>query len=712
MTAIVAVISGSLALAAPQLRTLVSSHHSDHEQITLKSLAERSYIYDSKGQQQGVMTNRNDPQNRIQVPLSQIPDTVKHSVLAVEDANFYRHKGVNIRSIARAVDANVSSGSAAQGGSTITQQVVKNSLVGDEKDFSRKLREAFLAVELEKQMSKNEILEYYLNSVYFGGGAYGVQAASEYYFNKDVAQLNWAEGALLASLIRSPNEYNPFRNPKTALVRRRLALRRIVEAKYLTADEAKFMELVPLPTTPNKPTPPYDYFVEQVKQQLLNDARFGLGATEAARNRTVFEGGIKVYTTFDPDMQAKAIQARNETLPANQGDGTFSVTNPKTGQPTFGTQAIVSVEPSSGAVRVMVGGPGFDKWKFNLALSKRQPGSTMKTFVAATLFEEGYVPTNALGGGSCTFKWPGESKTKHYAGKTGTIQSMLTASSNCGFIALGQEAGVKNVADMANRVGIKSSLYLTDKQGQPTAPPENLPLGTMDVSPFEMASAYATFANDGRYNEPYLVERIEDRHGKVLYQHQSNPKQVIEEKTARLVTQVLEANIRGGTGTRARIDNGQPAGGKTGTTDNSTDVWFVGYTPQLATAIWMGAPAGAIDLGRNPELRGATGGQFPAKTWGRYYSMVFDGQPIVDFPNPVNVGRGKSFGKVPNQVGGYSSGSGSGRPPRRTTNRPGNGNGTGTSTPGTSTPGSSTPATTPSTLGTTPPATTPPNKEN
>ncbi|MEO7456310.1 MAG: transglycosylase domain-containing protein, partial [Gemmatimonadaceae bacterium] len=185
--------------------------------------------------------------------------------------------------------------------------MVKNSLVGDEQDFSRKLREAFLAVELEKQMSKDDILERYLNSVYFGGGAYGVQAAAEYYFRKDAQKLDWAEGALLAALIRSPNAYDPFKNPELAKKRRSIVFQRLLATKTLTKDEVLFSETVPLPTSPNKPLPPYDYFLEEVKQQLLTDPNFGLGTTEEARNRAVFEGGIRVYTTFNPDMQVKAL---------------------------------------------------------------------------------------------------------------------------------------------------------------------------------------------------------------------------------------------------------------------------------------------------------------------------------------------------------------------------------------------------------------------
>jgi membrane peptidoglycan carboxypeptidase len=698
MVAITAVLAGSMALVGPKLAKLVSAHRSDHERISLKPLAERSLIYDAAGNLSGTLTNQNDYQNRSQISLKDVPETVIGSVLAAEDANFYKHKGVNVRSILRAVDANLESGQISQGGSTITQQVVKNSLVGSEQDFSRKLREAFLAVELEKQMSKDEILERYLNSIYFGGGAYGVKAASEYYFRKDVKDLNWAEGALLAALIRSPTAYDPFENQKLALERRAIVFQRLLATKRLTPKEVGLYTFVPLPTEPNRPTPPYDYFLEEVKQQLLHDDSFGLGATDAARAQTVFEGGIRVFTTFDPGMQGLAKQARDETLPNNRGDATFDVTNPKDGSLTFGTQAIVSVEPSTGAVRAMVGGPGFERWKFNLGTQRdpgRQPGSTMKAFVLATLFSKGYVPSDTVNGGPCAFKLPGVSELyKPSTGKAGfgTIQKMTQASSNCGFTRLGQLVGVDQVAEMASRLGIRSQLFLTDSEGNPTAPPASLPLGTMGVSPLDMASAYGVFANDGVRNEPYYVERIEDRNGKVLYQHQLKSERVIDPQVARLVNQVLVSNVTGGTGTRAKIDGGQVAAGKTGTTNFSTDVWFGGYTPQLATAIWMGAPEGSISLA-NAGLGGATGGRYPAATWGRYYSLLFaNGRPQLPFLAPEPTRRGKWVGKIPNEVGGS------------TPSRQRSPNGTSTTTPGGDR--GNPPATVPVTPGTTP-ATTP-----
>lgn len=691
MVALVAVLTTALVVMAPRVVDLVSAHRSDHEHLSLKPLAERSKIFDSRGNDLGTLIN-SDNQNRVQVKLDKVPATVVQSVLAAEDANFYKHSGVNIRSIFRALDAGISSGEGTQGASTITQQVVKNSLTGNAHNLSRKLREAFLSVELEKQFgsnkkeAKDKILERYLNSVYFGGGAYGVAAASEYYFNKDIGTLNWAEGAMLAALIRSPNAYDPFSHPATALARRKIVFKRLVETGKLTAAEVKLYSAVPLPTTPNNPSPPNDYFVEQVKQQLLDDPSFGLGATAAARNQTVFSGGIKVFTTFDPVAQVEATEARNATLPKNNGDGTFTVQKPN-GQITYGTQAIASIEPQTGAVRVLVGGPGYQRDPSRADLTGkpgRQPGSSMKVFTLATLLENGYVPDDTVNGGSCTFKVPGQTKLYHPATDAlgvATITSMIQHSSNCGFLRLAQLVGNDKIVDMAHRLGVRTSLNVENPcpNGEAVCPPFNLTLGVEDVPVIDMAAAYSVFANDGVQNKPYFVERIEDRNGKVIYQHQADPVQVLKPQVARLVDQVLVNNVQRGTGTNARLASGQPAAGKTGTTNESTDVWFVGYTPQLATAIWMGAPGSATSL-NYAGLAGATGGRFPALTWGHFYDSYLAGQPIVDFPEPDPTRKGHFLGKIPNEVGGISSGS---TKPRRTyPTGPGTGTGTGTGTGG------------------------------
>jgi membrane peptidoglycan carboxypeptidase len=682
MTASIAVMAAAVAVMAPRVVDLVSAHHSDHERLSLKPLAERSYIYDRAGNKLGTLINSKN-QNRVQVPLAEVPETVVGSILAAEDANFYKHSGVNVRSIARAVNANIQSGEVSQGGSTITQQVVKNSLVGNEQSLKRKVHEAFLSVELEKQLTeqygskrkaKDKILERYLNSVYFGGGAYGVKAAAEYYFNKDIKQLNWADAALLSALIRSPADYDPFRNPKLAKKRRHIVYSRLIATGRLTKDQVALLDLVPLPTHANNPRPPNDYFVEDVKQQLLDDPQYGLGSTAAARNEKLFSGGIHVYTTVDPQLYLQAVVARNTTLPNNSGDGTFPMTNPKNGRPTYGTQAIASVEPGTGAVRVLVGGPGYKRDPSHADLTGlpgRQPGSTMKAFTLAALLENHYVPSDTVSSSGCTFKFPGEQEPYHLNGNktgTGTIQTMIQISSNCGFMRLAQVVGNDKIVEMAKRLGIRSPLGDKCYGSTELCPPHNLTLGTKEVAPIDMAGAFAVFANDGVRNAPYMVERIEDHNHKIIYQHQADPKQVIDPQVARLVTSVLVNNVQRGTGTKAQIDSGQPAAGKTGTTNDSTNVWFVGYTPRLATAIWMGAPGGNFDLA-SAGLSGATGGRFPAATWGRFYSAITAGQPIEDFLAPEPTRRGKSVGKIPYEVGG-GGGSPTRRRPRQNTGAP------------------------------------------
>ncbi|MGI8710799.1 MAG: transglycosylase domain-containing protein, partial [Acidimicrobiales bacterium] len=606
--------------------------------------------------------------------------TVKGAVLASEDVNFYRHNGVNVRSVARAASANLDSGGVAQGGSTITQQVVKNSLVGNERNLSRKLREAFLAVELEKQMPKDEILGRYLNSVYFGNGAYGVAAASEYYFRKDVQDLDWAEGALLAALIPSPNTRDPFRNPKVAKERRHIVFTRLMNSSWealgptaadkaghqpgdplLTVRQVALYDGVAMPTNPAPPRPPDDYFVEQVKKQLLDDPSFNLGTTPAARNQAVFSGGIRVYTTFDPDLQLKAKSARDATLPNNNCDGTFPVIKGP-GQVTYGTQAIASVEPSTGAVRVLVGGPGYDRDKSQADLTGlpgRQPGSSMKVFTLAALLDNGYVPADTVSGRRCRFAIPGQLGSKSFETHSlgyGTITTMIQYSSNCGFMRLAQLVGNDKIVDMAHRLGVRTSL-VDEVKGNPIGPPFGLTLGSKDIPVIDMAAAYSVFANDGVRNPMYFVERIEDANGKVIYQHQAEPEQVVSVETARLIDEVLVNNVERGTGENAKLPSGQPAAGKTGTTNESTNVWFVGYTPQLSTAVWMGVPTGNISLA-SAGLEGATGGAFPAKTWGAFYQAALAGKSIEPFPVPPPTRPGQSVGRIPNEIGG----SGFGRP--------------------------------------------------
>ncbi len=623
-------VTGSAVVIAPYARELAVAHSSDHARISLDPLQERSYVFDRYGNKMATLFY---DQNRVQVPLDRVPDTVVEAIIAVEDENFYQHKGVNVRSILRAASANLEEGGVSQGGSTITQQVVKNSIVGDDQDLKRKLREAFLAVELEEQMSKDEILERYLNTVYFGNGAYGVQAAAEVYFGKDVEALDWVEAALLAALIRNPNDHDPFRYPTVAKERRALALRRLVDTGHLTRAAVGMLDFVPLPTQLNRPRVTGDYFVEHVRLQLLADPR--LGATPSARFRTLYTGGLRIYTTYDPIAQHFARVARDATLasiPGDRGDGTFDLgPDPVTGAPRFGTGTIAAVEPGSGAVRVLLGGPGFDRYEYDINTygGGRQPGSSFKPFVLATALEEGYSPTDLVDGTGPCGDVPGyereEEPPENFGESRGgiaTITSQTLKSSNCAFLRLGQVVGPERVADLASRMGITTPLEPAHA---------SMAIGAQDVHPLDMAVAYSVFANDGVRQEPYFVDRVEDRQDRLLFSHEGGSERVMSTATARLVTDVLQQNVRSGTGTRARLLSGQPAAGKTGTTNGSHDVWFVGYTPQLSVSVWIGSPEGQVSLSFGG---GATGGRYPAETWGIFMSSLLEDTPIEEFAAP------------------------------------------------------------------------------
>jgi len=610
----------ALALA-PQARNIVSATRVEDPRFRLRPLDERSIVYAGDGT---VLASLHREQNREVVPLSEIPEPVIQTILAVEDENFYDHGPVDLRSTVRALFENVSAGDVEQGGSTITQQLVKISLLSPEQSLNRKMREAVLAVQLERDLTKDQILRRYLNSVYFGGGAYGVQAAAELYFDKDVGELGWGEAALLASLIQNPVGYDPVRRPEQAQERRRVALQRLVETGHLTQEEADFYDLAPLPTVRNQVLPqPNDYFIEEVKQSLLDNPN--LGATEEERYNAVFRGGLRIYTTFSPTAQYYALLARNSRMP-------------DTGN-RF-TAALVSVEAGTGAVRAMVGGPGFDNYKYNLATQGlRQPGSSFKMIVLMAALENGIVPDDNLDGGSpCSFPNPGGAPDPYVAsnfggsgGGRGTLTSLTTASSNCGYLRLGQIVGLDKVVETARRLGITTPL-------NPAA--MSMPIGAFEVHPIEMAAMAAAIANEGRYNEPYFIERIEDRRGNVIEQHVPENRQVVSAQSACLETQILEANVRSGTGTAAQLPNGRPAAGKTGTAQNFGDAWFVGYTPQLATAVWMGNAEARVPM-TSVGGRQVTGGSYPAQIWHDFMAAAHTLAPIEPFPvcEPTRAGR-------------------------------------------------------------------------
>jgi len=640
---VLALAVGAMAVPA---RLLDDAGSGDPGPISLRPLAQRSYMYAADG---SVLAVLREEENRQSVPLDTVPQHVVSAILAVEDAGFWVHDGFDVRGMLRAFRANVEEGGISQGGSTITQQLIKLDVLGNEQTLDRKIEEVVLASRLEKTMSKEEILERYVNSVYFGNHSYGIQAAAETYFGVNARDLNPGQGALLAGLIRNPVSYNPIRFPERAAARLDIALERLVDVRALTeAEAAVWKQATPIPTAVHNVLPrANDYFASAVEQQLLADER--LGRTPEERFNAVYFGGLKVHTTYSPQAQAQAQAARDQNLPLV--NGVFPAgTDPATGKPRYGSAAVVSVVPQTGAIPYMVGGPGFQNYKYNLVTqNKRQTGSSFKTFVLATAMERGFSPEDQIDGtGPCLFDNPnGEPdpyEAENFGGSTrgvGTLTTQTLGSVNCAYVRLGLIVGLNNVVKMAERLGVRSAA----EDG--LAANQSLPLGSAGVTPLDMASAYATLANDGVYNPPYIIQKVEDRNGNLIFQHQPAPKPMVSPQTARLVTAILRQNVTGGTGTAASLGTGQPAAGKTGTHTGSYDAWFVGYTPQLATAVWVGG------LGAQFTIRlggaGITGGSYPARIWGDFMRAWHTGQPIQQFAGPQAVAGGRMLA-VPGRV--------------------------------------------------------------
>ena len=642
-------VAGAVFALVPEFTAIATANRGEAEPLSLDAAAERSYIYDKDG---NVLSTLHAEENRESVTLDRIPAQVRDAVLAAEDETFYNHKGVNLRATIRALFTNVDTGGVAQGGSTITMQLVKNTILlkdSAKRDFSVKSKEIVLARRLEDQMTKDEILERYLNTVYFGNGAYGVQAAAEVYFGEDVEKLDWPEAALLAALIRSPSDYDPFVNPALATERRRISLQRLVDTGKLTQAQADLYAFSPLPSAPHLTTATNrDYFSEEVVQQLLNDPTYNLGDKDN-RNNAVFKGGLRIYTTLDPTMQYKAITSRDETLPEGEASGLFAINTARDlsvcpslndGTNCLGTAGVVSIEPSSGAVRALVGGPGFDTWKYDVVTQSpgRQPGSSMKMFVLVTALEQGHTINDTIDGSKCTFPIPND---KPYSvkgeGGVASLVKQTAGSVNCAFLRLGQLVGIDKVIEQARKMGLTGNL-------------ENVvsfPLGTNVVPPLQMTGAYASIANDGVYNKPYFIDKITDAAGEVLYEHKADPQRVMSEQTARQATVALKAVVTGGTATRARLSD-REAAGKTGTTDKHADAWFIGFTPQLATGVWMGSPeseSSAVGLNSVGGIN-VFGGTFPALIWHNFMSAALEGADVLTFTPPTALKPGK-FLKLP-----------------------------------------------------------------
>jgi penicillin-binding protein 1A len=612
-------VTATIVAITPQVAKMVTDNTLDGAELPpFDPISQRSVMYDAVGNVIGTF----QAENQIPVAYAAIPQGVIDSVLAVEDESFFLHKGVNAKSLLRAVLANVSAGGIQQGGSTITQQLVKLSFLSSRQDADRKLLEASYAVELEKKFTKQQILERYLNIVYFGNGAYGIQAAAEMYFNKNVGQLTLADGAFLAGLIRNPTGYDPFRYPDRSKARRAQALDRLVATGHMTEAQAAAVNATPIPAAPQRAQSSgkaTSYFADQVKDLLLNKTTI-LGTDQQQRYNAFFRGGLKIYTTLNPALQVAAEQARATQMPST--NGRFDA-------------AIVSLDTKTGAVRAMTGGPGFDQLQLNLTLQPRQTGSAVKFMILSGAIEAGVQANDLIDGTApCTLPNPGDPKhpfviTDAVSGGVGPIDSMTWRSINCAFGKLALGLGLDRVVGVMKRMGITSKLLAVPA----------LATGGNEISPLDMASAFTSITNLGIHHDPYYIERIDGPDGKPLYEHKDPGTQVLDPNVAAQAVDILKTPILRGTGRRAQLAGGRPAAGKTGTQDSNTNAWFVGGTPQYTTAVWMGDWRNNTDDMTNikefkafPKVQGGT---YPALIWKAYMDAASAGLPMLDWPKPA-----------------------------------------------------------------------------
>lgn len=631
-------------------------------------LAQSSKVYDSNG---NLMHTLHQTENRTIVPLNRIPKHVREAVIAIEDERFFEHEGLDLRAVLRALVTNAQSGSIKEGGSTITQQLVKNLIISPgeiaDRTLERKITEAALSRQLEEKLSKREILEAYLNTVYFGNGAYGVQEAANTYFGKTAKQLNLAQAAVIAGVIRAPEDYDPYDRPKAAVERRNVVLTKMAELGWVGQDRAERAknEKLKLRKVDKEDRYPAPYFMDYVQRLITYDPRFeALGENVRQRQKNLFQGGLRIHTTVDLDMQAAAEEAVRTVLPYDSDP----------------SASLVAIDPATGHVKALVGGRDFfaprkvdPRAKLNLAIANepdlgrvensvtgktelrapgtgRQAGSAFKVFALAAAIEEGIPLSKTYKAGSqVVFPGLGENGTdyrvqNYEGGSFGSKLSLLEATVFSVNVVYAQlvidDIGEEAVVEVAERMGISSYNDLL--------PVPSAVLGTNEVNPLDMASAYGTLAANGVYNPPIAITRITRADGEILYKDETEGEEALEPAVAYLTTSALQQVIQ--RGTAAAYGNiGRPAAGKTGTAQEYRDAWFVGYTPDLVASVWVGYPEGSIEMKpscsgsinpcrptRTISSGGVTGGSFPTQIWSAFMLQALSGVPASSFPPPTS----------------------------------------------------------------------------
>jgi penicillin-binding protein 1A len=570
------------------------------------------------------------------VSLDRIPDHLIHAFVASEDARFFQHKGLDYVAILRALFRNIFSGEILQGGSTITQQVVKSLLLSPEKSLARKIREAILAFKIEKYLSKQEILFLYLNQIYLGHGAYGVAAASENYFGKSVDELNIAESALLAGLPQAPSKYSPLNNPDQARKRQQYVLYRMVDEGFISNGQLGEALQMPIKIVAkqNSFVDKAPYFVEHVRKYI--EEKYGKEA--------LYKNGLRVYTTIDLNFQRMAQEAVESGLREIEKRQKYDPEE----TPLALEGSLLCFDLASGYVKAIVGGRDFKKSQFNRAIqARRQTGSAFKPIVYASALDKGYTPVSLVVDAPSIYEW-GEQRWKpknfgeNFSGPI-TLRSALTHSVNVVTVKIAQDIGLNYIIDYAKKLGISSPLQ-NDL---------SMALGSSSLSLLELTKAYAVFANQGRILKPIFIKKILDRDGNLIEENpplfypkeSSEEEQILTLQTAYLMTYLLEGVVQNGTGWRAKALK-RPVAAKTGTTDQFIDAWFIGYTPEFITGVWVGFDD-ETPLGDNE-----TGSRAASPIWVNFMSKVLKDKPVQDFPIP----EGVEFAKINPRTGQIGTG--------------------------------------------------------
>jgi 1A family penicillin-binding protein len=602
----------------------------------LGDMAQATTIYDANDQP--VFTIYKE--QRIEVPLERVSPNVIKAVISVEDQRFYDHSGVDFVRVGAAVLRDLQTGRRAEGGSTITQQLARQSFLSRDKTFRRKLKEVILAATIEREYSKHDILQLYLNKVYFGDGYYGIEAAARGYFGKHASDLTVDEAALLAGLIQSPSSYAPTGNLERAIARRNVVLQAMLSNGAIdsgTYDRARRAQVTLVNSLEMKER--YGlYFKEQVRKELVD--RFGWPRVAA--------GGLKVYTTIDPQLQQaaeKVVETGLETIEKRKGyphpkrnvDGDTEGDDSDT--PDYLQGALVAMDPSTGAVRAMVGGRDFNESRFNRATqAKRQAGSAFKPFVYAAAIEAGYSPASIVSNLNDPIltaegKWVPEDE--HSSATSMTVRTALRTSSNRAAVQMLNTIGIDKAVAYAQRMNI----------GTPPSVP-SIALGASDVTLLSMTAAYGAFADEGIVHTPVFIRRVETREGKVLYQDPGKSQRAISEDTAFLMTSMLADVINAGTASKARsVGFTLPAAGKTGTTNDYNDAWFIGFTPHLVAGVWVGFD--------QPQtiVRNGYAADIAVPIWASFMKLATKGNKPDWFTKPANVvavNVCRMSGKLPN----------------------------------------------------------------